>query len=94
MKAFPKQVAGYVKRGAHLYYVVLTPVYVESSTGRALLNILLVAVDIDTNLAHTLKTSTHGSDFVFTADRKIVATTLPLVTAAELGSGSAATGWC
>lgn len=84
MNAFPKQVSGYVKRGNHLYYVVLTPVYVESSNGRALLNILLVAVDIDTNLAHTLKTSTHGSDFIFTADRTIIAATLPLNTSAGL----------
>jgi signal transduction histidine kinase len=92
MKVFPKQVAGYARRGDHLYYVVLTPVYVESSTGRALLNILLVAVDINTNLAHTLKTSTHGSDFIFTADRAIVATTLALNTTARLGLGSPASG--
>ena len=90
MSVFPKQVAGYLKHGAHLYYVVLTPVYVEASTGRALLNILLAAVEIDTNLASTLKTSTHGSDFIFAADGEIVATTVPLNTAAELRSKSAA----
>jgi signal transduction histidine kinase len=89
MKAFPKQVAGYVKHESHLYYVVLTPVYVESSTGKGLLNMLLVGVDIDANLANTLKTSTHGSDFLFVADRNIVATTLPSVSVAELGFGSA-----
>jgi signal transduction histidine kinase len=88
MKTFPKQVAGYVKRGSHLYYVVLTPVYVESSTGRALLNILLVAVDIDTNLAHTLKSSTHGSDFIFAADGRTIATTLPLFSTTELDAAS------
>jgi signal transduction histidine kinase len=90
MNAFPKQVSGYMKRQDHLYYVVLTPVYVESSTGRGLLNILLVAVDIDTKLAQTLKTSTHGSDFIFTADRAIIATTLPLNTTAGLSLTSSA----
>jgi signal transduction histidine kinase len=92
MKNFPRQVSGYLMRGSHLYYVVFTPVYVQSQTGPALLNVLLVALDIDDQLAHTLKTSTHGSDFVFTAGDNTVATTLPLATARELDSDSVAEG--
>ena len=51
MKSFPRQVSGYLMRGTHLYYdVVLTPVYVQSGMGQALLNMLLVALDIDDQL--------------------------------------------
>jgi len=52
---FPKQVSGYVTRGRHLYYVVLTPVYVQAAQGQALLNVLVVASDIDDKLAYGLK---------------------------------------
>jgi signal transduction histidine kinase len=92
MKHFPQQVSGYLMRGSHLYYVVLTPVYVQAATGQALLNVLLVALDIDDQLAHTLKTSTHGSDFAFSAAGKLVATTLPLVTADDLRASSITEG--
>jgi signal transduction histidine kinase len=92
MRHFPRQVSGYLMRDSHLYYVVLTPVYVQAGTGQALLNVLLVALDIDDELAHTLKTSTHGSDFAFAASGKLVATTLPLVTADDLRGGSITEG--
>lgn len=88
IKRFPKQVAGYIVRGSHLYYVVLTPVYVQSAHGSALLNVLLVALEIDNERAHTLKTSTNGSDFAFLAGGKIVAATLPHLTAADLRSSN------
>src|SRR5690349_2891166 len=58
MEQFPKQASGYLVRGSHLYYVVLTPVYVQAAAGQGLLNILLFALDIDDKLAHTLKVST------------------------------------
>jgi signal transduction histidine kinase len=87
MKRFPSQVSGYLLRGSHLYYVVLTPVYVQAGSGQALLNVLLFAFDIDDKLADTLKTSTHGSDFAFAAGDQVVATTLPLITAQDFKSG-------
>jgi signal transduction histidine kinase len=76
MRSFPEQVAGFLARGQTLYYVVLTPVYVQSSAGKALLNILLMAVHVDHRLADTLKTSTNGSDFLFYAGDVVVASTL------------------
>ncbi len=85
---FPRQAAGYLRRGRHLYYVVLTPVYVEAGTGSALLNVLLVAFDIDDNLASSLKTSTHGSDFAFVSDDNVIASSLPLTQARDLRSGT------
>jgi hypothetical protein len=52
LKHFPTQLAGYLTAKHHLYYVVLTPVYVEAGAGQALLNVLLVAVDINQKLAY------------------------------------------
>jgi signal transduction histidine kinase len=88
---FPKQVSGYATRGRHLYYVVLTPVYVQAVEGQALLNVLLVASDIDDKLAYSLKESTHGSDFAFVSGGRLVASSLPLA-AADLTSAPAEPG--
>ncbi|HEX4770601.1 MAG TPA: HAMP domain-containing sensor histidine kinase [Bryobacteraceae bacterium] len=85
---FPNQVSGYVQHASHLYYVVFTPVYVQSSDGQALLNILLVAFGIDDTLASSLKHSTHGSDFAFVASNRVIASTLPGVTPAILEAGA------
>lgn len=92
LKRFPKQVSGYVRRSSHLYYLVFTPVYVQTAHEPALLNILLVAFDIDDGLAGTLKESTHGSDFAFVSSNFVFASTLPLATAADLSSGDIGAG--
>lgn len=83
VQRFPKQVSGYLTQGSHLYYVVLTPVYVQAGTGQALLNFLLVAFDINDKLAYVLKSSTHGSDFAFVSGSKVIASTLPLADASD-----------
>ena len=88
---FPRQVSGYITRGRHLYYVLLTPVYVQAAQGQALLNVLLVASDVDDKLAYSLKQSTHGSDFAFVADGRLIASSLPLAVA-DLKRAPAATG--
>ena len=75
---FPAQVLGYITRGRHLYYVVLTPVYVAAAQGQGLLNVLLVALDIDDKLAYSLKHSTHGSDFAFVSGDRLIASSVPL----------------
>lgn len=84
---FPKQVSGYATRGTHLYYVVLTPVYVQTENEQALLDVLLIAFDIDKNLAYELKKSTHGSDFVFMGSNAVIAGTLPGIRASDLRPG-------
>ncbi len=84
---FPDQASGYVCRGRHLYYLVLTPVYVQAGNGQALLNVLLVAFDISDKLAYGLKTSTHGSEFAFACGNKLVASSLPLAEARDFNSG-------
>lgn len=84
---FPSQVSGYAVRSRHLYYVVLTPVYVQAQNEQGLLNILLIAFDIDTGLARELKRSTNGSDFTFVSSEGVIASTLPGVTAADIRAG-------
>ena len=85
---FPKQVSGYATRGTHLFYVVLTPVYVQTQNEQALLNVLLIAFDIDDKLADQLKRSTHGSDFAFVASNQVMAGTKADVSAADLQAGA------
>jgi signal transduction histidine kinase len=89
---FPSQVTGYLRRGPHLYYVVLTPVYVEAANEKALLNVLLIALQIDNKLAYELKTSIHGSDFAFISSNDVNASTLPGITASDLESGASVQG--
>jgi signal transduction histidine kinase len=92
LQRFPNQVAGYVQHSSHLFYVVFTPVYVQSGDGQALLNILLVAFGIDDQLASSLKHSTHGSDFAFVASNRVIASTLPGVTPAILNARNQSAG--
>ncbi|MBV8865291.1 MAG: HAMP domain-containing protein [Acidobacteriaceae bacterium] len=87
LQRFPNQVAGYLAQGQHLYYVVLTPVYVQAASGQALLNMLLVAFDIGDKLASDLKESTYGSDFSFASEGRIIASTIPHLGARDLTSG-------
>ena len=85
---FPKQVSGYIRQGPHVYYVVLTPVYVQAEASeQGLLNVLLIAFDIDAGLTEDLKELTHGSDFVLVSSKEIIASTLKTITPSALRNG-------
>jgi signal transduction histidine kinase len=88
LKKFPKQSSGYTTSHGRLYYVVLTPVYVQSTEGIALLNVLLVALAVNDKLAAELKESTDGTDFSFSVGDTIVASTSPLTSARDLHAAS------
>ncbi len=75
--AFPKQATGFLVQNGRLYQVVITPVYVAAAEGSALLNVLVAGFAVDSQVAHELKQSTGGSDFVFLADGRPIASTLP-----------------
>ena len=80
---FPKQASGFVTRGDQLFQVVVTPVYVQSPNGPALLNVLVAGYRVDQRVAQTLKDSTGGSEFVFVSNGRVVTSTLaPAVAAA------------
>jgi signal transduction histidine kinase len=81
---FPKQASGFVPLGGHLFQVVVTPVYVQSPNGPALLNVLVAGYRVDQRVAQTLKDSTGGSDFVFVSDGRVVTSTLPSERAAAI----------
>lgn len=89
---FPAQVSGFLARGDRLYHITITPVYVQTSGGNALLDVLVVGYDVDHAVAERLKQSTGGSEFLFVAQGRIIASTLPPLTAAAVArqlSGSA-----
>jgi signal transduction histidine kinase len=77
VKQFPRQVLGFLPQESRLYYVVLTPVYVQSGNGEELLNILLAGFEVNRKLADGLKQSTSGSEFAFLSGNHVVASTLP-----------------
>ncbi len=76
-KKFPDQAQGFVTLQDRLYQVVLTPVYVASGAGSGLLNVLVVGEAVDSEHVAELKRVTGGSEFVFSAGGRDVASTLP-----------------
>jgi signal transduction histidine kinase len=76
-KKFPAQARGFVTLQDGLYQIVLTPVYVASGNGSGLLNVLVVGEAVDSEHVAELKKVTGGSDFVFAAGGREVASTLP-----------------
>jgi signal transduction histidine kinase len=74
---FPKQLAGYLRVNGHLFYVVLTPVYVQGSAEPLLLDVLCAGFMIDGRVTQELKRLAPRSDFAFVDGRRIFASTLP-----------------
>ena len=73
---FPAQSSGFMINGSRLYQIAVTPVYVQATEGQALLNVLVAGYEVNSTAAWLLKESTGGSDFVFTADGHVIASTL------------------
>jgi signal transduction histidine kinase len=74
---FPDQVSGFVAEEDKLYYLLLTPVYVQSGDGQALINILAAGFRVDDRLAVELRGLTEGSEFVFLAHGRVMASSVP-----------------
>lgn len=81
---FPEQASGFVQRGNQLFQVVVTPVYVQSERGSALLNVLVAGYGVDAALARRLKDETGGSDFVFVTGGRVVTSSLPDATVSKI----------
>ena len=73
---FPKQAAGFVQKGDQLFQVVVTPVYVQSAGGNALLDVLVAGYKVDDGVARSLKDATGGSEFIFAARGSVITSTL------------------
>lgn len=82
-KQFPQQAAGFMEQDGQLFQIAVTPVYVESVRGQALLNVLVAGYAIDAVVAQQFKKSTGGSEFLFVSGGRVIASTLnPRATAA------------
>lgn len=73
---FPEQVAGFFRREDELVHLVVTPVYVDSGRGPALINVLLTGYAVNHVIADRLKQATGGSDFLFLSRGRVFASTL------------------
>jgi signal transduction histidine kinase len=73
---FPQQTAGFEVVGERLYELVVTPVYVQTQGEEGLLNVLVAGFPVDPEVALQLKQQTGGSDFVFLAGGKPLASTV------------------
>jgi signal transduction histidine kinase len=86
---FPEQTSGFLLEGGQLYQIVLTPVYVDSSSGAGLLNVLVAGYVVDSALANRLKQTTGGSEFVFVSKAVSGGASGGLVMASTLPPGAA-----
>ena len=84
---FPGQARGFQVLKGSIYQIVVTPVYVASGQGIALINVLVAGTPVDADLGQRLKTSTGGSDFVFLRNGKVAASTLPPQEQREIDAG-------
>jgi signal transduction histidine kinase len=83
---FPQQVSGFHLWNGNLYYLTVTPVYVDSTQGPALLNVLVAGYHVDALVAQKLKENT-DSEFLFLTPQGVMASTLnPRATAAIVQS--------
>jgi signal transduction histidine kinase len=73
---FPQQARGFVTLGDRLYQIVITPVYVATTRDPGLLDVLVAGVAVNAELGRELKDATGGSDFVFLAGDRVVASTI------------------
>lgn len=81
---FPNQASGFVQTAGQLFQIVVTPVYVQSAGGPALLDVLVAGFRVDSSVAQQLKISTGGSEFVFVSGGNVITSTLPPGAAADM----------
>ena len=86
------QANGFMLKEGNLYQVAITPVYVQSGSGMALLDVLVAGYQVDHLVAQNLKDSTGGSEFLFLAGGRVIASTLNPRATRELARVVAARG--
>jgi signal transduction histidine kinase len=72
---FPEQASGFFLRNGELYHLSVTPVYVDSTRGPALLNVLVAGYHVDAVVAQDLRAGTN-SEFLFLTPGGVIASTL------------------
>ena len=76
IRHFPDQAKGFWMNDGRLYQMVVTPVYVQSSSEPLLLNVLVAGFVVDHLVAARLKQATGGSEFLFLSHGEVIASTL------------------
>ncbi len=79
-----QQATGFMVKAGNLYQIAVTPVYVQSGHGLALLNVLVAGYQVDHLVAQGLKESTGGSEFLFLSGGRVIASTLNARATGEL----------
>lgn len=74
---FPDQSEGFSVQDGALYELVVTPVYVQTTTSPGLLNVLVAGFPVDQALAEDLKRKTGASDFIFRAPGTSIVSSMP-----------------
>jgi signal transduction histidine kinase len=72
---FPLQAAGFFLQDGELYQISVTPVYVQSTRGQDLLNVLVAGYHVDALVAQQLKEAT-DSEFLFLTPGRVIASTM------------------
>ena len=72
----------------------MTPVYVQAQGGQGLLNVLVAGFPVDRDLASQLKQQTGGSDFIFLAGGKPLASSLPADQSTQIAEITAGESEC
>jgi signal transduction histidine kinase len=72
---FPEQSSGFYSRNGDLYHLSVTPVYIDSTRGPALLNVLVAGIQVDALVAQELKQQT-ASEYLFVTPRGVITSTL------------------
>jgi signal transduction histidine kinase len=90
--AFPSQSSGFSFLGNRLHQVVITPVYVDSGRGPALINVLVAGFAVDDRLVQALKESTDGSESLIVANGSVIASTLAPAAAQTLAAAKLSPG--
>jgi signal transduction histidine kinase len=72
---FPKQSSGFIVRNGELYHISITPVYLDSTHGEVLHNVLVAGYHMDALEAQDLKDRTN-SDFLFVTPKGVITSTL------------------
>lgn len=85
-----QQATGFMLKEGNLYQVAVTPVYVQSGHGLALLDVLVAGYQVDHVVAQSLKDSTGGSEFLFLAGGRVIASTLNARATSQLARAVAA----
>ncbi len=91
-RRFPEQASGFMLKEGRLYQVAVTPVYVQSGRGLALLDVLVAGYNVDHLVAQRLKESTGGSEFLFLSGSGVMASTLNPRATDELAKAIASGG--